>query len=276
MSGNNQNSTLWVVGASTGIGRSVAIEYARNGGFGRIILSARSEDKLVSVKAEIETFGVLADVLVLDITQADQIANAQSWLQENVPNLSMVIVNAGTCEYMDSDQLDTDLARRVFDANYFAAIEISRVAYPFLRKAKAADADASMVFVSSSVTYQALPRAHAYGASKSALRYFAECLRIDWQLEGIDVQLVSPGFVDTPLTQQNDFDMPMMVSSEDAADKIVRGLDKHVFDVSFPKRFVWSLKLLSWLPTKAKFKLLGSMSRHETSLTDLEKGKTNL
>jgi len=262
----NQKSaanSVWIVGASTGIGRALALEYAKQDQAPNIIISARSESGLASLKQDIEQQGVSAQVLPLDVTSEDSLEHAVTYLSAVAAPVSQVVVNAGCCEYMDSDKPDAAMARRVMETNYFGAIAISNIALPLLRNARASGLTSGITFVSSSVTYQALPRAHAYGASKSALRYFAECLRIDWQLEGIDVQLVSPGFVDTPLTQVNDFDMPFMVTSEEAGRQILRGIERRKFDIAFPKRFIWMLKTISILPTKWRFALLGKLSRHE-------------
>lgn len=265
MSSSGEQGAIWIVGASTGIGRSLALEYAKRSANCTIYLSARSEGKLQSLQQEINALGGRAEVLALDVTNPEALLQAESFFVTNDVALGTVIVNAGTCEYMDSDAPDVAMARRVFETNYFAAVELSRICLPFLRKAKHLSGTASLVFVSSSVTYQALPRAHAYGASKSALRYFAECLRADWQLEGLQVQVVSPGFVDTPLTQKNDFEMPLLISSDEAARRIVKDVGGLPFDISFPKRFVFGLKAFAMLPSALRFKLLGKMSRHQLS-----------
>ena len=269
-----KQSNVWIVGASTGIGRSLALHYAQNKLVDGLFLSARSADKLQSLKLEIEDLGTKCSVLPMDVSDEASLAQAESQLNSAVNNVSSVIVNAGTCEYMDSSDIDPAMARRVFETNYFGALAVSKMALPLLRAARDRGHPASMVFVSSSVTYQALPRAHAYGASKAALRYFAECLKIDLQHENINVQLVSPGFVDTPLTEKNDFDMPFIVSSEDAAAIIVKGITKGTFDIAFPKVFIWTLKAISKLPSKLRFALLGKMSRHESQTITDTKGSS--
>ena len=270
----NKQSNVWIVGASTGIGRALALHYAKNSLTDGVVISARSADKLASLKAEIEKFGTPCTVLPMDVSDAKSLAQAEEHLSNAVDHVSSVIINAGTCEYMDSNDIDPAMARRVFETNYFGALAVSKIALPQLRAARDKGYSASMVFVSSSVTYQALPRAHAYGASKVALRYFAECLKIDLQHENINVQLVIPGFVDTPLTEKNDFDMPFIVSSEDAAEIIAKGIDKGTFDIAFPRMFIWALKAVSKLPSKLRFALLGKMSRHESQMITESKGSS--
>lgn len=256
--------SIWIVGASTGIGKSLAILYATNGD--KVFASARSEQKLATLSEQWKHLpGEIVPVCV-DVSDNDSIEHATTLIQRESGDLDKVIVIAGTCEYIDDVQIESALLRRVFETNLFGAIAVSNAAIPLLKNAL----EPQLVFVSSSVTYQALPRAHAYGASKAALRYFAECLKIDLQKQGIDVRVVSPGFVETPLTDKNDFDMPFIISSDKAAKRIVKGLEAKSFDINFPKRFTYTLKLFSWLPDRIKFKLLGKMSRYDALETRSE------
>lgn len=259
--------SIWVVGASSGIGESLALAYAKLGY--RVFISARSESRLNALalayngtRDELQGQGSLIP-LVMDVTSESSILEATSQLKNVSDHLSKVIINAGTCEYIDDIQVDIDLVRRVMETNLFGAIEVSNHAMPLLQGASNGPTPSQLVFVSSSVTFQALPRAHAYGGSKAALRYFAECLKMDVQKQGVDVRIVSPGFVKTPLTDKNDFDMPFMISSEDAAQRIIKGLGSSRFDIHFPKRFTLLLKMFSWLPNVIKFKILGKASRVE-------------
>lgn len=126
-------------------------------------------------------------------------------IAQNWGALDTVILNAGTCEYIDAQQFDAALFERVVRINLLANSYCLEIALPLLR----AGSRPHLVGVVSSVTYWALPRAEVYGASKVGLRYLLESLRIDLAQDGIDVTLVSPGFVDTPLTEKNDFPMPL-------------------------------------------------------------------
>lgn len=249
--------SIWVVGASSGIGKDLALAYARAGN--NVFVSARSEHSLHDLVKESEALAGNIAAIPMDVTDASSVSYGVKAISQSVVTLDKVIINAGTCEYVDDVQVDVALARRVLDTNYLGAIQVSNGAFPLLE----ASSNAQLVFVSSSVTYQSLPRAHAYGASKAALRYFAECLKMDAQKLGVDVRVVSPGFVKTPLTDKNDFEMPFMISSEEAAKRIVSGLKTRQFDIQFPKRFTWMLKLFSLLPNGIKFKLLGNASRYE-------------
>ncbi len=252
---------VWLIGASSGIGAALVPLLASRSD--SLFISARNEKALYELQASALGY---VHVLPLDITKSNEVENACKHISEHSGALDLVIINAGTCEYMDSHRLDLELVGRVFATNFFGAISVADKALPLLRNAKAsARKRPKLVFVSSSVSYQALPRAHAYGASKAALRYFAECLRIDLQTEGLDLQVVSPGFVETPLTDVNDFPMPFRLSATNAAQRMIDGIEGKRFDISFPKRFTWVLKSFACLPANLKFRLLRPLSRHSES-----------
>jgi len=248
---------VWLLGASTGIGAALA--QALSAPQRTLYFSARNKAALDALAAQCQG---AVEVLPMDMTKPDDVA--QTLAQLDAPSgLDLVILNAGTCEYMDTRNLDMAMLKRVMDTNFFSLAELFNPVLELLRKAQRAGQQApKLVVMSSSVTYQALPRAHAYGASKAALRYFTECVKADVQGEGIDVRVVSPGFVDTPLTAQNDFDMPFMIDAQQAATLILKGLEGRAFDIAFPKRFTCMLKLLAMLPDSLRFNLLGRMSRH--------------
>lgn len=254
----DQCRRIWVVGASSGIGEALvkALDHPDR----TLIISARNEEALNQLAASSAGSCI---ALPMDINKAEEVDNACRSLAAQPP-IDMIVLNAGTCEYMDSNRLDLALLERVMQTNFFSIVRLMDEALPMMRRALSQGISRpKLVVMSSSVTYQALPRAHAYGASKSALRYFTECLKADIQKEGIDVRLVSPGFVKTPLTDQNDFEMPFRVSAEDAAFEIIKGLEGERFDISFPKKFTTYLKTLARLPDAWRFKILGKMSRHE-------------
>lgn len=260
---------IWIVGASKGIG--AALVKALDAPGRQLYLSARDGKALEQLAGECSAKCTVLPLDICDDEAVDRVG--QQLLEEGAANaaLDMVILNAGTCEYMDSDKLDLKLLERVMRTNFFALVKCIDVVLPLLRQhlsqreklqGTSARGAPKLVVMSSSVTYQALPRAHAYGASKAALRYFTECLKADIQKEGIDVRLVSPGFVKTPLTDQNDFDMPFVLEADDAAKRIVSGLESDRFDIAFPFRFISFLKGMAKLPDRWRFKLLSRMSRH--------------
>jgi short-subunit dehydrogenase len=249
---------IWLVGASTGIGAALLQQLDAPGV--RIIASARTESSLNRACAS--TVGGV-EPLTIDVCEPKDIQAAVDYIGDALKGLDLLVVNAGTCEYIDTDEMDLEAVERVMQTNFYGAVRVIKAALPLLRAARGGKVRPKLLVVSSSVTFQALPRAHAYGASKAALRYFVECLHIDLQKEGIEVQIVSPGFVRTPLTEQNDFPMPFLISAEEAAQIICKHLHSNVFDIVFPKPFIYMLKTFAGLPQRLKFRLLKNLSRHE-------------
>lgn len=250
--------SIWVVGASTGIGASLvsALDETNT----QIFVSSRDLSKSSSL---FSNFSARIIPVEMDVVDESRVNSAIEEIRKHTTHLDSVIINAGTCEYIDSVSIDVASVKRVMDTNFYGALNVINASLPLIRNArKTRDCAPQLVVISSSVTYQSLPRAGAYGASKAAIRYMMECLKIDLQHEGIDVRVVSPGFVKTPLTDKNDFPMPFRISAEDAAHRIVKGLQCKSFDVHFPKRFTFILKAMSCLPDAWRFKLVGKSSRH--------------
>ncbi|MFD2228775.1 SDR family NAD(P)-dependent oxidoreductase [Alkalimarinus sediminis] len=272
MNTKDKKRAIWIVGASTGIGEALFRELNNVGN--TIFISARNKAQLESIAL---TANATVEVLELDITDEFAVSAAAENIRQSVGRLDQVIVNAGTCEYIDSDEIDMAAVRRVMDTNFWGALNVINAALPLLRSARAMDPNNApqLAIMSSSVTYQALPRAGAYGASKAALRYFVESLKLDLQHEGIDIRVISPGFVKTPLTDKNDFDMPFIIDSEVAAGRIVDGLNSNRFDIHFPSRFTRILKGISLLPDSLRFKLVGKASRHPETLSKEHPKSTN-
>jgi NAD(P)-dependent dehydrogenase (short-subunit alcohol dehydrogenase family) len=230
---------IWLTGASSGIGHSLAIELLDKGH--QLVLSARSREPL-----EILAQRYPGQVLVAagDLTDADQVRTIGLLIRQHLGALDCAILNAGACEYLEVSDFEAAMIERVMKSNLFTSAYCIETALPLLRRGN----KAHLVAIGSSVTFAALPRAEAYGTSKAALRYLMETLRIDLASEGIAVTLVSPGFVDTPMTAQNDFPMPFRWSVEQAAREIARRLPAQPCEINFPKPFIAILRLLGALP----------------------------
>ncbi|WP_438865077.1 SDR family NAD(P)-dependent oxidoreductase [Neptunicella sp.] len=255
-----QIKNIWIIGASKGIGKALVSELDQAGR--QLFISARDQQALTDVAAQIQCD---CTAVQMDMTDDVSLENASLQIARMVPCLDMVIVNAGTCEYLDAASLDVELVRRVMETNFFAILKVIKQALPLLKNSQVFHADSTpqLVLMSSSITYQALPRAGAYGASKSALRFFAECLQADLQHQNVAVRVVSPGFVKTPLTDKNDFPMPFIMSASQAAKRIVKGLKSNRFDIHFPRRLTLILKAISLLPDGLRLKLIGRLSRQQ-------------
>ncbi|MGR5079678.1 SDR family NAD(P)-dependent oxidoreductase [Photobacterium swingsii] len=224
---------ILITGASSGIGLQLALDYANQGL--QVIACGQNQERLAALSTQSNNIQTLAfNVTDLAATQAafDSLAV--------IPKL--IILNAGTCEYIDNGHVDTALFKRVFDVNVFGLLHCVEAMQARLGN------QSQLVFVGSTASYIPLPRAEAYGASKAALSYIAQTLALDLEHKGIKVTLVSPGFVKTPLTDKNDFPMPMLVTPEVASSYIRQGIQAGNREIHFPKKFSFILKAIALLP----------------------------
>lgn len=237
---------VWVIGASTGIGAATARSLLAAGA--RVALSARSADKLAAVAAA----NGRALLLPLDFTDTAAVRKAWNLLEANWGRVDLVLVVAGTHEEMRAWDLDEARALAVLRTNLHAVIGTCSVVVPaLLRQQRGA-----IGIVASVAGYRGLPKALVYGASKAAVINFTESLYLDLEPKGIGVYLISPGFVQTPLTDRNDFKMPALISPEEAAEAILKGLRRGRFEIDFPRRFTLVMKFLQLLPYRWYFALV--------------------
>ncbi|MBF8223534.1 SDR family NAD(P)-dependent oxidoreductase [Halomonas sp. 328] len=255
MSRSKTTRRIWLTGATSGIGLALARQWLEAGH--RVALSARHAEALAELAAPYPQ----ALCLPLDVADREAVHAAGRHLESAFGGLDWAILNAGTCEYLDPQAFDGALVERVFAPNLFGAVYCVEAALPLLRRARDEGGAPLLAATSSAAAYLPLPRAEAYGASKAALSHFLESLRLDLAAEGIDVSLIHPGFVRTPLTDRNDFPMPCRVEPEAAARRIVTGLEAHRLDIHFPRRFTLWLKLLGSLPVGLRYRLGKRLSR---------------
>jgi short-subunit dehydrogenase len=224
---------ILITGATSGIGEELAMQYAFDGN--EVIACGRNQQKLDRLVQQHSSITPLC----FDLTDIDNYPP----LPSDVDSLDMVIFNAGDCEYIDDPlAFDAKKFERVININL---ISIGYGLEAWLQHLKP---KGRAVFVSSSASLLALPRAEAYGTSKAALTYLAQTLAITLKQHNISVSLVLPGFVETPLTDRNTFAMPMIISKQQAVKKIIAGLEKGKSEISFPFMFVFVMKLFRLLP----------------------------
>lgn len=238
--------SVWLIGASTGIGEALARDLAGLGA--RVLLSARSAGTLAILAAQLPDSTAIA----FDFTNAQQTATAWEAVLAAVGVPDLVIVNAGTYVAMPVKHFDAAGAWHQFAVNVGGPLVVLGHVLPAYLEAK----KGHIVLVSSVAGYRGLPRALAYGASKSALTYMAETLYLELAHKGIGVSVVCPGFVQTPLTAGNNFNMPALQTPQQASAAILKGLAQGAFEIHFPKRFTLFLKVLGWLPRWAYFWLV--------------------
>ncbi|MDX9886651.1 SDR family NAD(P)-dependent oxidoreductase [Thauera sp.] len=237
---------VWIVGASSGIGEALALELSRRGA--RLALSARSAERLEA--ACTACGGALA--LPMDLSRDGEIEQARDQLLAAWGGIDLVVFNAGTYRPLRAWELTAEAVRETLATNLIGTMSGTAAVLQTLLE----QGHGAIALVGSVAGYGGLPKATVYGPSKAALINFAEVLHLDLAPRGIDVFLINPGFVATPLTAQNDFTMPALLTPAQAADAIVDGFASGAFEIHFPKRFTRVLKLLQWLPRRVYFALI--------------------
>ena len=254
--------SAWVTGAGRGIGEHLSRLLCRHGV--TVYGSARSEEQLQALSKELNSAPGQFIPVVMDTRDADSIkAQFERWDSQGIlPGL--VVLNAGTHDPFSAAEFSAERSKALLDINLQGTINcLAPVLYRYLHcldstsrsKSLMPGSKGQIAVVSSVAGYRGLPTAAAYGAGKAALINLCEGLYADLYGSGVKLQLINPGFVRTPLTDKNDFKMPALMEPEDAALRILKGLQTDRFEIVFPRRFVYFLKLLRILPYSWYFKL---------------------
>ena len=241
---NWRGKTVWLVGASTGIGRATAsLLHARGA---KVIVSARNADALKAFAAQHP--GAVA--LALDATDLEAVKTATLAVLA-IGNLDGMVYCAGHYNEMRSEAMDLPDMLQHLQINYVGALHLLDAVLPHLLGRTGGGGFVSLV--GSVAGYRGLPRSLAYGPTKAALINLAQTLYLDLHDRHIGVSIINPGFVETPLTAQNNFRMPALISPEQAATEILEGWAQGDFEIHFPKRFTLWMKALQLLPYRFYF-----------------------
>jgi len=230
----------WITGAGKGIGRATAKRLADAGW--RVAVSARTTTDLISLKSEV-TEGAI-EIFPLDVTDYEATQKTAAAIFEKFGSVDLVIFNAGNHKPVQvTNFLVTDF-RELIETNLMGTIHGLAAIIPYFLELK----KGHIAIVASVAGYRGLPSASAYGCTKAGLINMAESLKPELNASGIELSLINPGFVKTPLTDKNDFPMPDLITAEAAAGYIVRGLERGNFEIAFPWRFKTLLKILRICP----------------------------
>jgi NAD(P)-dependent dehydrogenase (short-subunit alcohol dehydrogenase family) len=235
--------TAWITGASTGIGRALAVALTRQGV--KVAASARSADALAELA---RTHPGIAP-LPLDVTDPAAMAQAARTIAGTLGPLDLVVLNAGVWEPMSARNFSAAKAARSMAVNYLGVANGIEAVLPAMLER----GQGHIAMVASVAGYRGVGPTAADGPTKAAVINLAETLRNDLVARGIKVSVINPGYVATPMTSVNKFPMPYMVSAEDAARRIIRGLEKGEFEIAFPWQLVGLMKLGRLMPNRLFF-----------------------
>ena len=246
------DKVIWITGASSGIGKALAIKFAKEGW--KVAISARRENLLNEIaEAHSNIFSY-----PLDVTDSEKCKLVFNNIKEKFKNIDISFFSTGIHDPKSEKSLDLNKVRQIMEVNFFGTVNSINAVCDYYKNRKSGQ----ISIVSSVAGYRGLPAAGAYCASKSALTSFAESLYFEMKRKDVKVTLISPGFIKTPMTDQNDFPMPMIRSPEFAAEQIYVGLvKKNSFEIHFPKTFTIIMKILQILPNWIYFRLVELRTR---------------
>jgi len=238
---------IWITGASSGIGKALAIKFAKEGW--KVAASARREGLLQDLHKNYTNINSFP----LDVKNESRSKEVFQSIIEKFKTLDICVFCTGIHDPESEKKLSSKKIREIMETNFFGTLNCIVAVNDFFLEKK----NGHISIVSSVAGYRGLPAAAGYCASKSALSSLAESLYFDFKRHNIRVSLVSPGFIQTPMTDKNKFPMPMIKTPEYAADKMFIGLTKkNSFEIHFPKSFTFFMKILRILPNSIYFKFL--------------------
>ena len=241
------NKTIWITGASSGIGKALAIKFAQEGW--KVAISARRENLLEEISKSQNNI----DYFPLDVTDIEKCKTVFNDVKKKLGDVNISVFCTGIHDPKSEKKLNLEKVRKIMEVNFFGAVNSINAVYDYYKDKKSGQ----ISIVSSVAGYRGLPAAGAYCASKSALSSFAESLYFDFKRDNVRISLVSPGFIKTPMTDQNDFPMPMIKSPEFAAEQMFKGLTRSKsFEIHFPKTFTSLMKVLKVIPNGLYFKIV--------------------
>ena len=241
---------IWIIGASSGIGEALAKELSAQGA--QLILSARSEEKLNNLN---ETMDNKHTVLTVDAGSPDSLLSTA----QKIEKIDSVVFMAAIYAPHSNETKDISFIHEMIKVNLGGAFNTVNAVLPVFEK----QGFGQIALCASVAGYRGLPYGQPYCATKAAIINYAESLKIELENKNIDIKVINPGFVKTPLTDKNDFPMPMMISAEDAAQSLAKGLKSNSFEIHFPKKFTFIMKIIDILPRFLYFPLSRIMKKKQ-------------
>ena len=241
------NKVIWITGGSSGIGKALAYKFANEGW--QVALSARREELLNEIsKSNNNIHSFPLDVL--DVKKCKEVFNK---IVSKFENIDIAVFSTGIHDPNSERKINLESIRKIMETNFFGTMNSINSVYNYFKDKKSGH----ISIVSSVAGYRGLPMAGAYCASKSALISYAESLYFEMKRFNVRVSVINPGFIKTPMTDQNPFPMPMIETPEFAAEEMFKGLTKSKsFEIHFPKKFTFIMKILKIMPNWLYLKLI--------------------
>ncbi|MGB7069137.1 MAG: SDR family NAD(P)-dependent oxidoreductase [Pyrinomonadaceae bacterium] len=220
---------IFLTGASSGIGEALAIALSEKGCV--IGLLARREELLNQLAANCERAGGKARAFPCDVTDDAAVEAAALKLIEEFGHIDVLIANAGIGgNSAETQDLKPQAVKKVIDTNLMGAVNAVNAVLPAMKKR----GRGHLVAISSLAGFRGLPRSAAYSASKAGMTTFFESVRIDNRISGVDVTIIQPGFIRTPLTAGRTNNMPFLMELDDAIPLFLRAIEKKKAFAAFP------------------------------------------
>lgn len=243
---------IWITGASSGIGKALALKFAKEGW--QVAASARRENLL----NELSKLNKNISSFPLDVNNKDKCKETFKLIKNKYQNIDICFFCTGTWDPKKEKDIDIEQIEHVMKVNFFGTLNCIKAVEQYFKDKK----NGHISIVSSVAGYRGLPNSTGYGASKAALNNLAESLYFDFGRQNVRVSLVSPGFIKTPMTDKNEFKMPFLKTPEFAAEKIYNGLvNGSSFEIDFPKELTMILKLLKILPNRLYLYLIKKLTK---------------
>jgi short-subunit dehydrogenase len=236
------NQTAVITGASSGIGWSLAKELAARGC--RVGLVARRRSNLEALAGEILKAGGKAAFAAADVADREQVGRAIHQVAGELGPIDLLVANAGVGAPTTLSPFNVSDVEKMFRVNVFGVVYAVEAVLPGMLQRK----QGHLAAVSSMAGYKGLPGESAYSSSKAAVNTFMEGLRIQLRDKGVAVTTICPGFIKTPMTEHNDFHMPWLMESDEAARRIVNALARKKKVFNFPWQMGVLMRMTTWLP----------------------------
>mgnify|MGYP006137190629 CR=1 FL=1 len=244
---------IWITGASSGIGKALALKFAEENW--QVAISARRKELLdeLAQKENISSYP-------LDVTDENLVTTTFSNILNEFKELNLCVFCSGAYDPKLEKNINKKQIRKIMNVNFFGVLNCIKTVEDYFKGKK----EGHISIVSSVAAYRGLPNSSGYGPSKAALTNLTESLYFDFKKHNVRISLISPGFIKTPLTNQNTFNMPFIKTPEFAADKIYNGLTKgSAFEIHFPKELTIFLKILRILPYRVYLFLINRFVKRD-------------